>query len=44
MAIKTEHSGSKKGNGAYWGRKAEAKQLSKKARRAAGKKVCRARD
>jgi hypothetical protein len=40
MAIKTEHSGAKKAQG-YWGRKNEAKQRSKKLRRAAGKKACR---
>lgn len=32
-ALKTEHSGSKKGRGAYWGRKADAKKESKKLRR-----------
>jgi hypothetical protein len=33
--MKTEHSGAKKGNGAFWGRKADAKR----ARRAADKKA-----
>jgi len=41
MAIKTEHAGSKKGNGAYWGRKAEAKKASKKARRNRAKQECK---
>lgn len=36
--MKTEHAGAKKGNGAYWGRKADAKRLSRKARRTMGKK------
>ncbi len=31
---KTEHSGAKKGNGAFWGRKNEAKHASNKKRRA----------
>lgn len=35
---KTEHSGSKKGKGAYYGRKKDAKQHSKKARREQDKK------
>mgnify|MGYP003149324689 CR=1 FL=1 len=39
--MKTEHCGAKKGNGAYWGRKKEAKKLSNKARRRAGKKETR---
>ena len=30
---KTEHSGAKHGKGAYWGRKCDAKQGSKKIRR-----------
>ena len=34
---KTEHSGAKKGKGAYWGRKKDAKDDSNKARRAADK-------
>lgn len=33
QATKTEHSGAKKGKGAYWGRKADAKRQSNKARR-----------
>ena len=32
-AKKTEHSGSKKGCGAYWGRKADAKKQSNRRRR-----------
>jgi hypothetical protein len=32
-AKKTEHSGAKKGCGAYWGRKAEAKKQSNHKRR-----------
>jgi hypothetical protein len=32
---KTEHSGAKHGNGAYWGRKVDAKRESNKARRQA---------
>lgn len=35
---KTEHSGPKRGKG-YWGRKAEAKQASKLARRAQGQRI-----
>lgn len=38
--MKTEHTGAKKGKG-FWGKKAEAKQLSKKARRANDKKAAR---
>lgn len=38
MTIRTEHNGAKNGGG-YWGLRADAKQLSKKARRAAGKKA-----
>ena len=41
MKIKTEHNGSKKGSGAFYGRKAEAKRLSNKARRAADKAATR---
>ena len=33
QAIKTEHAGSKKGRGAYWGRKAAAKKESNRRRR-----------
>ncbi|MCD6150706.1 MAG: Bro-N domain-containing protein [Deltaproteobacteria bacterium] len=36
-AKKTEHAGSKKGNGAYWGRKKDAKKESNRARREADK-------
>ena len=35
--MKTEHCGAKKGKGAFWGRKKDAKKVSKKARRQAGK-------
>jgi hypothetical protein len=34
---KTEHSGPKKGSGAYWGRKKEAKKESNRGRRATDK-------
>jgi hypothetical protein len=40
-AKKTEHSGSKKGRGAYWGRKADAKKESSRRRREDGKKAAR---
>lgn len=33
QAKKTEHSGAKKGNGAYWGRKVAAKHESSRKRR-----------
>lgn len=36
--IKTEHNGAKNGGG-YWGKRAEAKRISKKLRRAASKKI-----
>lgn len=36
QAKKTEHSGSKKGAGAYWGRKKDAKHESDKKRRKDG--------
>jgi len=36
QAKKTEHSGSKKGTGAYWGRKKDAKHESNKKRRSDG--------
>lgn len=39
MKIKTEHNGSKKGSGAFYGRKKDAKKLSNKARRAADKRA-----
>ena len=32
-AKKTEHAGPKRGSGAYWGRKSEAKNLSGRTRR-----------
>jgi hypothetical protein len=35
----TEHTGAKKGRGAYYGRKKEAKKVSKKLRRARDKKL-----
>jgi hypothetical protein len=38
-AKKTEHSGSKKGNGSYWGRKRDAKMESNKKRRKDGKQA-----
>tara|TARA_Y100000310_G_C20669737_1_gene809592 strand:+ start:1981 stop:2112 length:132 start_codon:yes stop_codon:yes gene_type:complete len=38
MKIKTEHNGSKKGNGAYWGHKELAKYISNRLRRKEGKK------
>jgi len=38
---KTEHAGAKHGNGAFWGRKVEAKRVSNKARRAADKAACK---
>jgi hypothetical protein len=39
--VKTEHSGSKKGRGAYYGKRQDAKTLSKKARRQNGKKAAK---
>ncbi|MEA3241210.1 MAG: hypothetical protein U9P37_06540 [Pseudomonadota bacterium] len=36
-ATKTEHAGAKKGKGAYWGLKKDAKKESNRARREAGK-------
>lgn len=39
-ARETEHSGAKKGKGAYYGRKKDAKKESNKARREADKKQC----
>lgn len=39
---KTEHVGAKHGNGAHWGSKGEAKQLSAKARRQRGKREAQA--
>ena len=38
-AKKTEHCGAKRGRGAYWGHKKDAKLHSKKKRRAAAKKL-----
>jgi len=43
-AIATEHAGAKHGNGAYWGRKADAKAESNKARRAADRRAERTND
>ena len=43
-ASKTEHSGSKKGCGAYWGYKADAKKESKKLRRLNSKTIIRKGD
>ena len=40
-ALKTEHSGSKKGRGAYWGHKMDAKKESKKLRRLNSKTIIR---
>ena len=40
-ASKTEHSGAKHGNGAYWGRKADAKRESNKRRRNKAKQECK---
>lgn len=34
QAVKTEHAGAKKGSGAFWGRKADAKRESNRRRRA----------
>jgi hypothetical protein len=41
-AKKTEHSGPKRGNGAYWGYKWEAKQESNRVRRENAKRDIRA--
>ena len=38
-AKKTEHAGAKKGKGAYWGRKAAAKEQSNKKRRSDSKLI-----
>jgi hypothetical protein len=38
--VRTEHAGAKNGGG-YWGRRAEAKQRSRKLRRAADKRMVR---
>ena len=37
--MKTEHTGAKHGNGAFWGRKAWAKRVSNKNRRVADRKA-----
>ncbi len=39
QAKKTEHSGAKKGKGAYWGRKVDAKKESNRMRREDDKKI-----
>ena len=39
QAKKTEHSGAKKGEGAYWGRKVRAKKESNRRRRGDDKKA-----
>jgi hypothetical protein len=36
---KTEHAGPKRGSGAYWGRKVDAKRESNKVRRESAKKA-----
>ncbi len=38
---KTEHAGAKHGEGAYWGRKAEAKKQSNRLRRKQGQREIR---
>jgi hypothetical protein len=40
-AIKTEHVGPKKGRGAYWGRKGDAKRDSNKVRRENARRAVR---
>jgi len=40
-AKKTEHSGSKKGHGSYWGRKGDAKKECNRKRREEGKILIR---
>ena len=40
-AKKTEHAGPKKGSGAYWGRKGDAKRESNRARREDAKRAVR---
>lgn len=37
----TEHAGAKKGAGAYWGTKSDAKRESNKLRRANDRRACR---
>lgn len=39
QANKTEHSGSKKGSGSYWGRKTDAKKQSNRKRREQDKEI-----
>ena len=39
QAKKTEHFGAKKGSGAYWGRKVDAKKESNRVRRKDDKKI-----
>lgn len=39
MKIKTEHTGAKRGRGAFYGRKRDAKRISNKARRAADRRA-----
>ena len=41
---KTEHAGAKHGCGAYWGRKIDAKNISKKLRRLKDKLIARRKD
>lgn len=41
--LKTEHSGSKKGSGAFYGRKAVAKKASNKDRRVADRRAVKER-
>lgn len=41
MKLKTEHNGAKRGRGAYYGSKLDAKRRSNKARREAGKRACK---
>lgn len=40
-AHKTEHTGSKRGRGAYWGRKADAKRESSRVRRENARRAVR---
>lgn len=40
-AKKTEHAGAKRGSGAYWGLKKDAKKESNKIRRRNAKRECR---
>ena len=44
LALKTEHNGSKKGRGAYYGPKVSAKKESKKLRRTNSKTIIRKGD